>query len=130
MDGDSDHVDESVPEVLQQRTPPSESPSVSTAAHTTHENKRMDVDDEGPGPDIQVLSPMSIEADKQEDNHLPALSSSTHGGSYDFSNVRVSGHIAVSLDDEAHGLIVPTADTDLALILSTGWQQISWYPAI
>jgi len=82
------------PEVLQQPTPPpSHSQLVGSAAGHVEEQqqtKRMDIDDEINGPDM--LSPMSAEADKQEDTERTSMSNtdlSSPSMGYDFSNIRV-----------------------------------------
>ena len=84
------------PEVLQQTSPLS--PESRTAGSTdTHiagpqQGKRMDIDEEHSGPDM--LSPMSAETDKQQDeSDLHQLTRSDLGSpsmGYDFSNIRVS----------------------------------------
>jgi hypothetical protein len=81
-------------EVLQQPTPPpSDSQAVgSTERHSAEQqdNKQMEIDEDSPA--AYMLSPMSAEADKQEDNELPTLASSEPGSpsmGYDFSNVRL-----------------------------------------
>ncbi len=84
------------PEVLQQPSP--SSPESHTAGSTdTHiagplQSKRMDIDEETSAPDM--LSPMSAEADKQQDeSDLHQLTRSDLGSpsmGYDFSNIRVS----------------------------------------
>jgi hypothetical protein len=83
------------PEVLQQPSPP---PSESHIAGSTdthiaeqHQTKRMDIDEEVSAPDM--LSPMSAEADKQDENDLHPLTRadlSSPSMGYDFSNIRVS----------------------------------------
>jgi hypothetical protein len=91
-------IEESVPapEVLQQ---PSPSPPESHTAGSTdthigeqQQSKRMDMDEEASAPDM--LSPMSAEADKQQDeSDLHQLTRSDLGSpsmGYDFSNIRVS----------------------------------------
>jgi hypothetical protein len=82
------------PEVHQEPTPPpSDSRAASSAeAHIPEQQniKRMDIDDETMAPDM--LSPMSADGEKHEENELPALSSaglSSPSMGYDFSNVRV-----------------------------------------
>jgi len=82
------------PEVLQQPTPPPTDSQVpgSTETHIAEQQqtKRMDIDEETSGPDM--LSPMSAEADKQDDSEIPTLSSTDLGSpsmGYDFSNVRL-----------------------------------------
>jgi hypothetical protein len=90
-----DHTsDEVVAAVHQQPTPPPSDSHVpaSTNTHIADDQnvKRMDVDEETVGPDM--LSPMSADADKQDESELPALTSTDLGspsGGYDFSNIRV-----------------------------------------
>lgn len=84
-----------VPEGLQQPTPPPSDSQVTGSTEETHiadrpQTKRMDIDEEASGPDM--LSPMSTEAEKQDDSELPTLSSTDLGSpsmGYDFSNIRV-----------------------------------------
>ncbi len=94
MDESHDEPIVTAPEVLQQLTPPPTDSQVtgSTETHITEQQqtKRMDIDEETGGPDM--LSPMSAEADKQDDGEMPTLSSTDLGSpsmGYDFSNVRV-----------------------------------------
>ena len=86
------------PEVLQQPSlsPPPESRtagSTGTNIAEQPESKRMDMDEEGSAPDM--LSPMSAEADKQQDesdiHQLTRSDLSSPSMGYDFSNIRVSG---------------------------------------
>jgi len=81
------------PEALQQPTPPPSDSHVVGDIPETHSDaqiKRMDIDDEAPT--VDMLSPMSAEAEKSEANDIPTLNN-THIGSpslgYDFSNIRV-----------------------------------------
>ncbi|EKD15735.1 uncharacterized protein L3040_003092 [Drepanopeziza brunnea f. sp. 'multigermtubi'] len=93
MNGTHDEVTVTAREVLQQPTPP---PTESRAADSTdthiaehRSTKRMDMDEDTSGPDM--LSPMSAEGDKQEENE-PALSDINLGPpsmGYDFSNIRL-----------------------------------------
>ncbi len=82
------------PPVLQQPSPP---PSHSHTAGSTdphiaeqQQTKRMDIDEEASAPDM--LSPMSAEADKQDESELHPLTRADLGSpsiGYDFSNIRV-----------------------------------------
>ena len=123
------------PEVLQQPSPsPPESHTIgSTDTHIAEQQpgKRMDIDEETSAPDM--LSPMSAEADKQQDeSDLHQLSRSDLGSpsmGYDFSNIRVSIH----LERRALGLrrlTTSSAHTFLSFILLTRWQQVQGYSAI
>jgi hypothetical protein len=83
------------PEVLQQPSPPPSDShtSGSTDAHIAEQQqtKRMDIDEEPSAPDM--LSPMSAEADKQDESDLHPLTRADLGSpsmGYDFSNIRVS----------------------------------------
>ncbi|KAH8662837.1 vacuolar import and degradation protein-domain-containing protein [Tricladium varicosporioides] len=93
MDQTHDEAVVNAPEVLQQPTPPSDSQNAGlTDRHITDqpEIKRMDIDEDTTAPDM--LSPMSAEGDKQEENDLPALRNTdicSPSMSYDFSNVRL-----------------------------------------
>lgn len=97
MDQSQDEAIVNAPEVLQQPTPPP-SNSQNTGSTESHiaeqqQTKRMDIDEETSGPDM--LSPMSAEADKQDEVELPTLSSTDLSSSsmgYDFSNIRVRTH--------------------------------------
>lgn len=98
MDESQDEAIVTAPEVLQQPTPPPSDSQVtgSTEIHIAEQQqtKRMDIDEETGGPDM--LSPMSAEADKQDDSELPTLSStdlSSPSMGYDFSNIRVRIHL-------------------------------------
>lgn len=83
------------PEVLQQPSPsPPESHTAgSTDTHIAEpqQGKRMDIDEEASAPDM--LSPMSAEADKQQDesdlHQLTRSDLSSPSMGYDFSNIRV-----------------------------------------
>lgn len=93
-DDSQDEAIVTVAEPLQQPTPPpSDSPITGSAGIRAIEessNKRMDMDEETSGPDM--LSPMSTEADKNDDSELPTLSRtdlSAPSMGYDFSNIRV-----------------------------------------
>lgn len=94
MDHTSDEVVVMAREVHQQQTPPPSDSHVPGSAEThisDQQNvKRMDVDEETVGPGM--LSPMSTDADKQDEAELPALANTDLGspsGGYDFSNIRV-----------------------------------------
>ena len=100
MDGTHDEEVTLVPEVLQQPTPPSSDSLVGadvTETHSDSHSKRMDIDDEAPA--IDMLSPMSTEAEKSEEGDISALSN-THIGSpsmgYEFSNIRVCAFSGMS----------------------------------
>jgi len=94
MDDSHDEAIVTAPEVLQQPTPP---PSDSQATGSTDihiadqpDSKRMDIDEDTTAPDM--LSPMSAEGDKPDENELRALSSVDLGApsmGYDFSNIRL-----------------------------------------
>lgn len=93
MDGTRDEEINVVPEVLQQPTPPPSDSQVGggiTQTRSDTRSKRMDIDDEPPA--VDMLSPMSAEAEKSEENDISALNN-THIGSpsmgYDFSNIRL-----------------------------------------
>jgi hypothetical protein len=94
MDDSHDEAIVTAPEVLQQPTPhPSDSQATgSTDTHIADQpdSKRMDIDEDTTAPDM--LSPMSAEGDKADENELPALSSADLGApsmGYDFSNIRL-----------------------------------------
>jgi len=94
MDESQDEAIVTAPEVLQQPTPPPSDSQVTGSAEIhiaeQQQTKRMDIDEETSGPDM--LSPMSAEADKQDDSELPTLSStdlSSPSMGYDFSNIRL-----------------------------------------
>lgn len=125
------------PEVLQQPSP-SPSPPESRAAGPTdthireqQESKRMAMDEEVSAPD--VLSPMSAEADKQQDeseiNQLTLSDLSSPSMDYDFSNIRVSG-----LTRDRNCDIVGTdsflAYTFFPIFLPARRQQVQGNPAI
>jgi len=81
--------------VQQQPTPPAAETqdvgSTDTPPNTDQQIKQMDIDEDGPAP--EMLSPLSVEGEKHEDTELPALSSVDLGSpsmSYDFSNVRLT----------------------------------------
>ncbi|TAQ87099.1 hypothetical protein B7494_g4563 [Chlorociboria aeruginascens] len=82
-----------VPEILQQPTPPSEpllTGSTDTHIAERHGIKQMSTD-EYPAP-FGMLSPMSLDGDKQEEAELPSLSNLEFGPpamGYDFSNIRL-----------------------------------------
>jgi hypothetical protein len=129
-------VGESVPapEVLQQPSPSPESHTAgSTDTHITEQqqSKRMDMDEEASAPDM--LSPMSAEADKQQDeSDLHQLTRSDLGSpsmGYDFSNIRVSilSRNLGSRFAETKSIIAHTLFT---IILSARWQQVQGDPAI
>ena len=89
-------------DVTQQPTPPpSDSHAFgSTDTHIAHhpDPKRMEIDEDAAAPDM--LSPMSVEGDKQDENELPVLGNSDLGSpslGYDFSNVRVR-FLSIKLD--------------------------------
>ena len=104
MDDSHDEAIVTAPEVLQQPTPPP-SDSQATGSTDTHiadqpDPKRMDIDEDTTAPDM--LSPMSAEGDKPDENELPALSSADLGAPsmrYDFSNIRVSFLFSSSVDE-------------------------------
>ena len=104
MDDSHDEAIVTAPEVLQQPTPPP-SDSQATGSTDTHiadqpDPKRMDIDEDATAPDM--LSPMSAEGDKPDENGLPALSSADLGApsmGYDFSNIRVSFLFSFSVDE-------------------------------
>jgi hypothetical protein len=103
MDDSHDEAIVTAPEVLQQPTPPSDSQATgSTDTHIADQpdSKRMDIDEDTTAPDM--LSPMSAEGDKPDENGLPALSSADLGApsmGYDFSNIRVSFLFSSSVDE-------------------------------
>jgi glucose-induced degradation protein 4 len=114
------------PEVLHQPSP-SPPESHTTGSTDTHiaehqQGKRMDIDEEASAPDI--LSPMSAEADKQQDeSDLHQLTRSDLGSpsmGYDFSNIRVSIHPkrwTLSL----WGLTTSSAHSFFPFVLPTRW---------
>ncbi|KAH6678048.1 vacuolar import and degradation protein-domain-containing protein [Halenospora varia] len=94
MDHTHDEEIVNAPEVLQQPTPPPLDSQTAglTDTHITNQPdiKRMDIDEDTTAPDM--LSPMSAEGDKQEENDIPALRNTdicSPSMSYDFSNVRL-----------------------------------------
>jgi hypothetical protein len=94
MDISHDEAIVTTAEVQQQPTPPlSDSQaagSTETQASVQQNTKQMDIDEDPMVPDI--MSPMSAEGDKHEENELPALTSSDLSSpsmGYDFSNIRL-----------------------------------------
>jgi len=100
MDGTREEDINLVSEVLQQPTPPPSDLQVGGDIAETHsdvQSKIMEIDDESPA--IDMLSPMSVEVEKSEENDIPALNDA-HIGSpsmgYDFSNIRVCAFSGIS----------------------------------
>ena len=93
MDGISDEEVNVASEVIQQPTPPPSDSQVGgdiIEAHSNVQSKRMDIDDEAPA--VDMLSPMSTEVEKSDENDIPVLSTThigLHSMGYDFSNIRV-----------------------------------------
>jgi hypothetical protein len=123
------------PEVLQQPSP-SPPESHTTGSTDTHiaeqqQGKRMDIDEEASAPDM--LSPMSAETDKQQDeSDLHQLTRSDLGSpsmGYDFSNIRVSIHLE-SWALDLWRLTTSPAHTFFSFILPARGQQVQGYPAI
>lgn len=81
------------PEVIQQPTPPPSDSHISSAAEayiTDNQSKQIDMEEEITAPDM--LSPVSGDGEKTEDNELAALTSaypSSPSMGYEFSNIRV-----------------------------------------
>jgi hypothetical protein len=130
-------IEENVPapEVLQQPSP-SPPESHTTGSTDTHiaeqqQSKRMDIEEEAPAPDM--LSPMSAEADKQQDEtDLHQLTRSDLGSpsmGYDFSNIRVSVPFG-ELDSRTVVTNYVSAHTFFSVVLSARWQQVQRYPAV
>ena len=93
-DDSQEGVDVPAPEVSQQPTPPpsDSQPAGSADTHITRqrESKRTDIEEEINAPDM--LSPISTEGEKHEDNELRTLTRTDLGSpsmGYDFSNIRV-----------------------------------------
>ncbi|KAG9228167.1 vacuolar import and degradation protein-domain-containing protein [Amylocarpus encephaloides] len=94
METTPEHAIVTTTELLQQPTPP---PSDAHTAGSTEihphgqpDGKQMDIDDEPAA--VDMLSPVSAEADKQEESDLRGLSTTDMGSTsmgYDFSNVRL-----------------------------------------
>lgn len=115
------------PEILQQPTPPPHESqpvgSTDTRIAEQHNPKRMDVDEETNAHDM--LSPMSAEGDKQDENELPALRSASPASpsmGYDFSNIRVCvtlSRCALS----AHNLLTNSpAYSNYSILSPTPWK--------
>jgi hypothetical protein len=125
------------PEVLQQPSPSPSPPESRTAGSTgtniaeQPESKRMDMDEEGSAPDM--LSPMSAEADKQQDesdiHQLTRSDLSSPSMGYDFSNIRVSGLTRDRICENA-GTDYFLAHTFFAIFLPARRQQIQGNPTI
>lgn len=125
------------PEVLQQPSPSPSPPESHTAGSTdTHiagqqQSKQMDIDEEASAPDI--LSPMSAEADKQQDEtDLHQLTRTDLGSpsmGYDFSNIRVRIHLE-GWNLGIWRLTASSAHPFFSLILPARWQQVQGHPAI
>lgn len=134
MDHTHDEEIVNAPEVLQQPTPPPLDSQTAglTDTHITNQPdiKRMDIDEDTTAPDM--LSPMSAEGDKQEENDIQALRNTdicSPSMSYDFSNVRVCPASKYTFV-QVQRLILIQADTFFAILLSPRRQQIPWHPTI
>jgi hypothetical protein len=125
------------PEVLQQPSP-SPSPPESRAAGSTdthigeqQESKRMAMDEEVSAPDM--LSPMSAEADKQQDesdiHQLTGSDLSSPSMGYDFSNIRVGGLTRDRICGKARTDYF-LAHTFFPIFLPTRRQQVQRNPTI
>ena len=125
------------PEVLQQPSlspsPPESRTAGSTGTNIAEqpESKRMDMDEEGSAPDM--LSPMSAEADKQQDesdiHQLTRSDLSSPSMGYDFSNIRVSGLTRDRICEKA-GTDYFLAHTFFPILIPARWQQVQGNPAI
>jgi hypothetical protein len=125
------------PGVLQQPSPSPSPPESRTAGSTdTHiaeqqESKRMDMDEEVSAPDM--LSPMSAEADKQQDesdlHQLTRSDLSSPSMGYDFSNIRV-GSLTRDRNCDVAGTDYFLAHTFFPIILPARRQQVQGNPAI